>query len=97
VEHSRRSTRRPGSAEGLEQTATLPRRGGGYGTPGATPLEKVAISAFKRRGRAPSGGLGSTERRPGSETCQPTGTWLNFTTKDVEVLYDVDAIAVARW
>ncbi len=24
----------------------------------------------------------------------PTGTWLNFTTKDVEVLYDVDVIAV---
>jgi hypothetical protein len=27
----------------------------------------------------------------------PTGTWLNFTTKDVEILYDVDVIAVARW
>jgi hypothetical protein len=27
----------------------------------------------------------------------PTGTWLNFTTKDVEVLYEVNVIAVARW
>jgi len=29
--------------------------------------------------------------------CQPTGTWLNFTTKDVEALYDVDVIATTRW